>query len=160
MPKQMTTKTSQIYKIFCKDENIQDIYIGSSINLHKRIILHKYHTNNSTSKSYNFKVYKFIRDNGGWDNWCVEIIETIIIENKKQSLIREKEIIIELQPTLNTIKPIETAEEHKLRRHQYYLDNKEMFQEHSKKFREENREYDLQRKRDWYKNKKNIVNNI
>ena len=147
---------TKIYKLICKDTNITDIYIGSTNNINKRKILHKYNTTNQKSKSHNFRVYQFIRDNGGWNNWDIIIIENYPCENKKQSLIREEEIRKELQPTLNTNKATKTKEEHKIQRQKYYLDNKELFQEHSKKYREENREYDLQRKRDWYKQKKNI----
>ena len=31
----------KIYKLYCKDENVKEVYIGSTINLQKRIINHK-----------------------------------------------------------------------------------------------------------------------
>jgi hypothetical protein len=36
---------------------------------------HKNACNNETYKNYYFNVYKFIRDNGGWDNWDMIEIE-------------------------------------------------------------------------------------
>ena len=56
-------KQSQIYKIYCKDTNIQDIYIGSTYNFKLRYYTHKNNCININNKKYNYRVYKFIRDN-------------------------------------------------------------------------------------------------
>jgi len=60
---------SGIYCIVCKDSNVQEVYVGSTDNLEKRIIKHKSHCNNKNAKKYNYKVYQFIREHGGFDNW-------------------------------------------------------------------------------------------
>jgi hypothetical protein len=60
-----------IYKLCCLDVNVKDIYIGSSTNFKERRKGHKKRCNNEKQKSYNIYVYKFIRDNGGWDNWTM-----------------------------------------------------------------------------------------
>ena len=57
-----------IYKLCCKDVNITDEYVGGTTNFYGRKGNHKGKCNNS-----NTRVYKFIRENGGWDNW--EMIE-------------------------------------------------------------------------------------
>ena len=62
-----------IYKLFCKD--FDGFYIGSTTDFHKRKISHLNRCNNSKSDGYNFKVYKFIRDHGGFDNWEFTILE-------------------------------------------------------------------------------------
>ena len=62
-------QNSFIYKLCCKDLTIQDIYIGSTTNFKQRKRQHKNCTTKETNKNYNRTLYKFIRDNGDWDNW-------------------------------------------------------------------------------------------
>ena len=65
-----------IYKLVCKDENIKDTYIGSCENMRIRYNQHKRNCyNNKQKKHYNQTVYKFIRNNGGFENWIMETIE-------------------------------------------------------------------------------------
>jgi len=60
---------SGVYCIVSKDTDVQEVYIGSCVDLKKRIDVHKSNCNNKNSKKYNYKVYQFIRENGGFDNW-------------------------------------------------------------------------------------------
>ena len=60
---------SGVYCWVSKDSNIQEVYVGSCQDLNKRITNHKHYCNNKNSKEYNRKLYKFIRENGGFDNW-------------------------------------------------------------------------------------------
>lgn len=62
-----------VYRIECLDKNIKEFYIGSTKDIHKRNILHKSSCHNSNSRKYNYKVYKFIRENGGWENWQIVV---------------------------------------------------------------------------------------
>lgn len=50
-----------IYKIQCKNTDITDIYIGSSLNYEQRQQKHKTDCNNINNPNYNIKLYKFIR---------------------------------------------------------------------------------------------------
>jgi hypothetical protein len=95
-----------IYQIICKDKNITDSYVGHSTNIKQRNIEHKYSCNNENSKSYNIKLYTFIRENGGWDNWEIIEIEEYPCDNKKQALCRENYWCFELKSSLNDIMPI------------------------------------------------------
>ena len=108
-------ETTHIYKIICKDENVKEFYIGSTHNLTARINNHK-----SNSKKSNVKLYKYIRDNGGWLNFNLIILETFDCESKnrdKES--KEEEYIRTFNPTLNI--------NHSKRSHkEYYNDNKEI----------------------------------
>ena len=63
-----------IYKIYCKDKDIEDVYIGSTKNIKLRINNHKQSCNNENINSHNQYKYIFIRENGGWSNWTYEII--------------------------------------------------------------------------------------
>ena len=60
---------SGVYCIFCKDTNVQQVYVGSCVDLNKRIRDHKKCSNNKNGKEYNKRLYQFIRENGGFDNW-------------------------------------------------------------------------------------------
>jgi hypothetical protein len=95
-----------IYKIKCKNPDITDIYIGHSTNLKSRTAEHKYNCNNPNSKSHTVKVYDFIRNNGGWDNWEIVIVELYPCNTKKEAEIREHYWYFELKSTLNDISPI------------------------------------------------------
>ena len=89
-----------IYEITCLDKNIKEHYIGYTTNFTERIRHHK----NKNSRKYNIKLYKFIRENGGWDNW---ICSPIYIDNNltKDELKEIEGICIELEePKLNTVR--------------------------------------------------------
>lgn len=122
-----------IYKLCCKNSEITDVYIGHTTNFRKRKNDHKESCNNQNSMKYNLKVYKFIRDNGGFENWNMVMIEEYQCENKLQAMCRERHWIENLNSTLNCIIPTRSKEE--------YCDvNKEKINEYQKKYREENTE--------------------
>ena len=109
---------SCIYKIICKDTTIPDFYIGSTNNLKIRKAKHKYCINNINSKSH-YRVYSFINENGGWDNFKFEIIiqlKNIMITEDLRIL--EGTFIKLLKPTLNTQIAGRTGK-------QYYKDNRD-----------------------------------
>ena len=66
-----------IYKICCNDITITDCYVGHTTNFSQRKSQHKSSCNNENSEQYNSFVYKFIRENGGWDNWNMIEIERL-----------------------------------------------------------------------------------
>ena len=92
---------SCVYSFQCKDKSITDLYIGSTKNYMLRKIAHKYDCCNINSKEYNRKVYKFIREKGGWDNW--EMIVEVKTDdlNKEQLLELEQIYLCLLKPELN-----------------------------------------------------------
>ena len=83
---QVDYSNSTIYKLCCKDTSIKDIYIGSTTNFRQRKSQHKNCCNNENNKHYNYRLYKFIRENGGFDNWEMFMIEEFKCENKLQKL--------------------------------------------------------------------------
>ena len=110
-----------IYKLVCKDYKIQDIYIGSTTDYTKRKSAHKYICNNVSHKNYNNKTYKIIRENGGWENWCMILIENYPCKNKREAEAKERYWFDELNAKLNTYKPYTTDAEKK----NYYNENKD-----------------------------------
>jgi hypothetical protein len=107
---------SIIYKIFCKNEMITAIYVGSTTNLSIRISDHKSKCNNENSPKYNFKLYKFIRDNGGFENFTYSIIEEFSCSSKNELLERERYYVELLNSSLNVSTPILSNDEKKNRR--------------------------------------------
>ena len=92
-----------IYKITCKDETISDVYVGHTTNFVQRKYAHKiYCTNNNN----NCKLYQVIRNNGGWDNWKMEIIDIINCKDIYDAIKKEQEYVVLLKATLNSIEPL------------------------------------------------------
>jgi hypothetical protein len=91
-----------IYKICCNDIAIKDTYVGSTNDFNRRKGVHKRNCNYENSNEYKFVVYKFIRLNGGWDNWSMVPIEIFnTCTNKLEKLIKERYYIEQLNATLN-----------------------------------------------------------
>ncbi len=93
-----------IYKLCCKDETVTDCYIGSTHNLTTRIRSHKKRCINPNAQGHNIKIYKFIRENGGWTNWYFSILEVIEC-NQQEAYNSELHWIDILKPSLNTYNP-------------------------------------------------------
>ena len=95
------------YKLCCNDLNITDIYIGHTTNFRQRKSQH-----HSASKTVNYKVYQFIRDNGHWENWDMIQIEVSNCKDANEARARERQLIEELNATLNKVVPHRTKKEY------------------------------------------------
>lgn len=146
LSKNLDYSKSIIYKIACKDDDVNDFYIGSTINLNKRRFRHKSCCNTSTCHQYNYKVYQFIRENGGWDNWEIKTIENYPCNSKDELRKREQHYIKELQPTLNVyIAIIEDKKEYiKNYMTKYRQENPEKLKEIREKRKDKTKEYNKQ----------------
>ena len=70
MPNAFTqTPVQVIYTIKCKNPEVKPFYIGSTMNVKKRKQHHMEYTKYENTIHYDFPVYKYIRENGGWSNW-------------------------------------------------------------------------------------------
>jgi len=103
-------KNSVIYRIYCKNQDIKDCYIGSSKCIYFRMNCHKSVCYNKTISYYNLKIYKFIRNNGGWDNFDYEILEYYPCNNFEELRQKEQEYIEKLNPSLNDAPSYRTEE--------------------------------------------------
>lgn len=91
-----------IYKIYCKDTNIVDCYVGYNIYYEKYFDFEKYkRTLYNIHNNSNRKVYNIISKNGGFDNWIIEIIEDNDFEDKEQIINKKKYYIEIYNATLN-----------------------------------------------------------
>jgi len=124
---------SVVYKIYCKDPNIKDCYIGSTKDFRNRKKQHKRKCNNPNYKDYNYKVYKFIRNNGGFENWAFEILETFNTIDKQYLHKIERKYVESNNSTLNFQIPTRTIQEwqqaNKDYSIEYYKNNKEVIQQ-------------------------------
>jgi hypothetical protein len=143
------SKTS-IYKLCCNDPTIEEIYIGSTCNFHRRKAHHKTRCNNEMVGGYNTPVYKFIRDNGGFQNWSMFQLVEKSVENKREKETLEREWIEKLKPQLNSYIPTRNGKE-------YRDDNKEKISEKGKKYYENNKELIIEKTKEYReKNKEQI----
>jgi len=90
-----------IYQLKCKDNNIKETYIGSTVNYRKRMNDHKCSSLNLRDGHYCLPLYMFINVNGGIDNWYGEILETCVGMMKTTRRYREQFYINMLKPKLN-----------------------------------------------------------
>ena len=156
---------SMIYKLVCKDPNITDIYVGSTTNFSRRKSEHKSKCNNQNDECYNIYKYKFIRDNGGFENWDMILIENVSCSSKRELLKIERKYIDELKPSLNIYKSYITDDEIKIRNKEYnkkyYEENKEVQKEEKKeylkKYQKKNKEYLNKYSKEYYENNKNEI---
>ena len=96
-------KLYYFYQIVCIDAKITDSYIGSTRYFKTRLIKHKSSCNNIKSRGYNFKLYQFIRSNGGWTNWLMFPIDVLETDCYVAVRKKEKELMKLHESTLNMI---------------------------------------------------------
>ena len=140
-------QNGMIYKLCCNDLNITDIYIGSTVNFKQRKRGHKKVCNNPNYKNYNLKVYKFIRDNGGFKNWSMILIANTPCDSKLKLGQFERYYYEKLNPTLNIYFPQRTKKE-------WVNSNKERLQIKQKKYRDDNKNIIKIKQKEYYKDNK------
>jgi hypothetical protein len=102
-----------IYKIVCKDVNVKEIYGGHTTNIIKRRQHHKSVCNNINNRNYNIYVYRFIRANGGFNNWDILWQYDFSCENKREAEFEERKFIENNKCELNSNRAFATKEEKK-----------------------------------------------
>jgi len=114
MPKvEIDYSNTIFYKIFCKNPEIIDLYVGHTTNFVQRKYGHKQNCINMKSPNYKYKLYNFIRNNGGWDNWNMEIIAFHNCDDHYHARKKEQHYYKELNATLNSIEPYAIKKEKK-----------------------------------------------
>jgi hypothetical protein len=154
-----------IYRIVCKDTNITECYVGATTDFRSRKQQHKISCNNETSKSYNYYVYQFIRNNMGWDNWNMVEIEKYNAVDSNDASKRERYWIEYYNANLNKIIPTRTNKEYYEDnkeqiveyQKQYYEDNKEQLAEYNKKYRNDNKQQIIEKNKEYYENNKELI---
>jgi hypothetical protein len=128
-----------IYKLVSKDINVKECYIGSTNNTRVRKSKHKSDCNNVNGKSFNLRVYQYIRDNSNFENWELIVLETVQYDQKFELKARERYHMEALGATLNSCVPNRNKAE-------YYVENAELIKQQVKQYREKNANHIKQHK--------------
>jgi hypothetical protein len=97
-----------IYKITCNDTNVSDLYVGHTTNFVERKRAHRHNSINNKSSNYSCKLYEVIRNNGGWYNWKMSIVNFFDCKDQYEARVKEQEYFVSLNATLNSIEPMPT----------------------------------------------------
>lgn len=147
-----------IYKIKHNDAyNDDNIYIGSTCNLIRRRNKHKQMCNSPDLQEYNRNVYKYIRDNGGWEQFVVLKISDYPCNSKSELNIEERRYLDLMKPKLNMIKPYVTEEEAKETIMKYIAEHKEEKREYLKEWYKKNSETLKKKAKDYHNNNKDLI---
>lgn len=134
MPKtSIDYNNTYFYKIVCKDVNVTEIYVGHTTEFSKRKSEHKKQCNHPNLNRHNLKVYQYIREHGGWDNFDMVLIDKIPCQCKLEACKIERQFIEDLHATLNAYIPTRT-------KHEYYQDTRDHTIQRVKNYYEQNKE--------------------
>jgi hypothetical protein len=161
-------KTYIMYEITCNDVNVEYTYVGHTTNFRNRKNSHKTRCYNENDKKYNLKIYKFIRENGNFDNWSMNPLEEYECETIMQERIREQYWLDIKQSKLNSLRAYSTSEQRKEAGKQYdtqyRIDNKERISERDKQYsiinKEKKKQYRIENKehfKQYYVNNKEHI---
>jgi hypothetical protein len=105
-----------VYKITCKDPSIQDVYVGHTVNFVQRKKAHQLSCMNSNYPNHNCKVYKVMRNHGGWDNWSMGIIAFYNCKDLNEARQKEQEHFVALKATMNSVEPFPSKSVNRIKR--------------------------------------------
>ena len=123
-----------IYKIQHED-NEELLYVGSTTNFTKRKNYHKNSCINPNNTKHHLKLYKMIRENGGWDCFKFIQIKEFACSNKREAEAEEDRIMLELKANMNSNRACRDKREYDK---EYYLDNIDTIKERKKEWYLEN----------------------
>jgi hypothetical protein len=165
MPKTpMDYSKTIIYKIeHINDDNL--VYVGHTTNWDKRKCCHKSRCNNEKGKSYNYKLYQMMRDNGGWDMFKMIEVEKFPCNYKREAERRENEVMKDLKANMNKVSSYVTEEEKKERdiknAKEYYKESKTKIEKYKKEYSIKHKDEIKEYKKAWYEtNKDKVIKNM
>ena len=158
-----------IYKIVSNDISITECYVGSTTDFVSRKVSHKNACANEKGIMYNRKVYRTIRDNGGWAEWSIIELEKYPCKDSNEARLKEREWFERLNSSLNTNYPQRSRKEHLIQygvdhkdeiafyQKQYNKDHQDEIALYQKQYRKDHQdEIALHRKQNYEKNKKDM----
>lgn len=128
-----------IYCIFSNLDKSNNLYIGSTTNILRRIRNHRYNCRKTPQLQ---KIYTHINERGG--NLEYKILESKFIENRKELYLLEKKYILKYTSDNINIFNIAIPTRTKI---EYYNDNKKKLTEESKNYYQNNKNNILTRKK-------------
>lgn len=158
MDRKQDFTTAVIYHIRRIDTKMV-IYVGSTTDFKQRQRSHKNVCYNSNNKmKYNYPIYCYIRENGGFD--CFEVIPVsfLKLENKVELLIEEQKEIDKFDELFNKYHSFPTTQHKKdlktVHDSQYRERHDEEIKAHKKKYYEEHKEEIKAKVKTWAENNK------
>lgn len=122
-------------------------YVGSTTNMRQRKSAHKHNSKNEKGEKYNMEIYKFIRDNGGWDKWDMVLIESYPECKSSDELRKHERTHYDIyMPELNSMRPFITVDE-----------KNERIKHYSVLYREDNKEKITNDKAEYYSNNRGRI---
>ena len=119
-----------VYKISSVNDDIKEFYIGSTDDFERRVKYHK----SAYNSGCDYKVYKFIEENGGLNTWDIYPIEIIDFPISTEELRQyEQAYLDKYKPELNCKRALITPEQKKQYNIEYVENNKEQYKEYKKK---------------------------
>jgi len=131
-----------IYKLINYDSP-DLVYVGSTTNFTKRKQHHKEGCFNINCKKHNIKLYKTIRENGGWENWNMIIISDYPCNNRREAEQEEDRYMQLLKPMLNMRRAFQTPETRK----EYFVNRTDIKKEYDKNRRNGEKAEDIKAKK-------------
>jgi len=139
--------SATIYKIYCRNSEITECYVGSTEDFIQRCSEHKSRCNNTNGPKYNLKVYKFIRANGGWDNFIIEQIIDCDLEDRYDCELYYFKLF---KAKLNSHFPKRSQKE-------WRSDNNEYLKEYHKQYYNDNKQQILEQNKQYYNDNKQQI---
>jgi len=132
----------QMYLLRHKDDiHNENVYVGHTINKQARLSKHETRCCEKSYYATDLKLYKYIREHGGWFNWEMVILEDYPCKNKIEATVRENWYFNEYNTTLNSHEPGSMIILGEKQYHQQYRDNhKDKTLKYNKMYNEQNRE--------------------
>ena len=146
-----------IYKLCCKDIEVKDEYIGSTVQFIERRRQHKLNCNDENSRGFNLYVYKKIREYGGWDNWNMIEVQKFPCNDKREAEAREEYWRCHFNAQLNTIRAYTTVEQKKQYGIEYYKEYYEKNKDKYLEYNENNKDKISERKKQYYETHKDKI---
>ena len=136
-----------IYKIQHEDDD-ELLYVGHTTDFTKRKSAHKQGTNNPNNRVYNLKVYKIIRDSGGWDRFRMIEIKKYPCNDANEAEAEEDRIMQEMKANMNERRAHTGLTKYEYNK-QYNIDNADKKKECHKKYHIANRDIILEKQRQY-----------
>ena len=134
------------YQIECKNKSeTDDTYIGSTCEWIERMKNHQRDCNNPRRKHHNLKVYKTIREFGGWDNWRIIKIDHLKKICKNDARTHEQYLMEKYGSTMNSQRAKRTEEQRREQQRIGIKKHGEKNPNYNKEWREKNPNYDKDR---------------
>lgn len=153
------SKEMLFYMIKCNDNQIEDVYVGSTFEFTKRKSQHKTNCNNEKERAYNFKIYQTIRANGGWDNYNMNVIDRKVVIDKLEARQHEQTLIEKHKASLNSRRAYTDKKQYdKEKSQKYYENNRDAVNEYQREYYENNRDTVKEQQREYREKKRDDIN--